>query len=204
LGLDDKKILELEGKIFRDNVNPEWNESIAFRSVDEGAGFKIGIDVRDKDIFGFDRLGTIGIKTEEIRAVKEGEKWFKLKSEENIGGEILLELQLSDQSEGIDLCDAVKNGNFEAVRKLVESDGKDVNAHSGGNLLTPLHIAVMKNNEQIAQYLLQHGADINRRNNDGNTALHFASSQWGPMVGLLLKNGADPRLKNIHGDEPQV
>lgn len=56
--------------------------------------------------------------------------------------------------------------NFELVKKLVES-GKDVNAHYGSHLYTPLQVAVLRKNEEIVKYLLEHGIQFREFNSKG-------------------------------------
>jgi ankyrin repeat protein len=57
---------------------------------------------------------------------------------------------------------------------------------------------------RIAQALLSHGARPNDRDSiDGNTALHYAvMNHCYPAVKILLKNGADPNIKNDKGEKP--
>lgn len=62
---------------------------------------------------------------------------------------------------------------------------------------TPLHLA---QNAEIAQLLLEHGADVKAKNKDGNTPLHLAQNP--EIARLLLKNGANPNEKNRFGGTP--
>jgi ankyrin repeat protein len=69
---------------------------------------------------------------------------------------------------------------------------------------TPLSWAVVKGRLEMVRWLLEHGADINRRatfggpdHGEGVTALHLAA-QTGDveMVRFLLDRGADPHIKD--------
>ena len=51
---------------------------------------------------------------------------------------------------------------------LEECSGIDVNA-TDNDLLTPLHVAYLCGHTQIAQYLIQHGADVYAMNKHGHT-----------------------------------
>ena len=59
---------------------------------------------------------------------------------------------------------------------------------------TPLHMAVIRRNVDLAKMLLKNGADANARNGDGRTPLHLAVDQ-AEMAALLLTHGADPRWR---------
>jgi ankyrin repeat protein len=55
---------------------------------------------------------------------------------------------------------------------------------------TTFHYAALASNEITAEHLIQNGADLNRRANDGNTPLHFAATFAKNMkiIDVLLKN----------------
>ena len=56
----------------------------------------------------------------------------------------------------------------------------------------PLFIAVQKEYEEIAKYLIDHGADVNKPNNDGVTPLHLAAATGQEaMVKYLVEKGAN-------------
>lgn len=56
--------------------------------------------------------------------------------------------------------------------------------------LSPLGFAVMAQNLEITQMLIDHGANIEQRDNQGRTPLFFAVTE--DMVALLLRVGANP------------
>jgi ankyrin repeat protein len=66
--------------------------------------------------------------------------------------------------------------------------------------VTPLHSAAAGRNLAIGRALLEHGAPVNAKQQQGWTALH-AAAQHGDqaMVELLLKYGANPNAKNDDG-----
>jgi ATP-dependent DNA helicase RecG len=65
---------------------------------------------------------------------------------------------------------------------------------------TALHFAVRNDEQEIAAFLLQNGADVDARNKMGVTPLMVASwSGFDQMVELLLKAGADSELKDENG-----
>lgn len=70
------------------------------------------------------------------------------------------------------------------------------------NLLTGylfVYIFFYPGHSNVVKYLLENGADINKRNNRGDTAMHFAARHdHFEIVKILLANNAQ-QLKNNHG-----
>ena len=86
--------------------------------------------------------------------------------------------------------DAVQSGDLPKVQQLVVS-GSDVN-RMGVNDETPLIVASLEGQGEIANYLLQRGAKIDARNAGGLSALHAAAyAGHRDIVALLLTKGAD-------------
>jgi len=91
------------------------------------------------------------------------------------------------------------------VKKLIEEDGIDVNCHYGNDLYTPLHMAVFCANKELVMYLLDHHADVNRRDDHGDTPLHLATSiERAYIAKILIEHGADATLKNVDNVVPRV
>ena len=63
---------------------------------------------------------------------------------------------------------------FDVVSFLLEEcSGIDVNVTNDNDLCTPLHVAYLYGHTQIAQYLIQHGADVNAVDNNGHTPYEY-------------------------------
>jgi ankyrin repeat protein len=85
---------------------------------------------------------------------------------------------------------------------LLISCNTDVNERDDDFGYTPLHCA--DKHPEIMQVLINNGANVNAKCNDGNTPLHLASYnvQVQP-VKVLIQNGADMFIKNNFGRTPQ-
>lgn len=70
---------------------------------------------------------------------------------------------------------------------------------------TPLHFAAQSQSVKIACRLIEHGAEINARDIDGNTPLFravYCYANDGTMIELLREHGADPYSENNFGNSP--
>ncbi|EKX40749.1 hypothetical protein GUITHDRAFT_60244, partial [Guillardia theta CCMP2712] len=77
---------------------------------------------------------------------------------------------------------AVKQGNVEAVKLLLEH-GADPNvASSSDSETTPLHTAIIKGNPEVVLSLIQHGADLTRRDEFGMTPRELAIKRGGAEI----------------------
>ena len=67
-----------------------------------------------------------------------------------------------------------------------------------------LHLAGIFNSPKIAKYLIEAGANVNLQDIFGETPLTKAVRQWGTdsITEMLLRNHADPRIKNKKGFTP--
>ena len=100
---------------------------------------------------------------------------------------------------GTDLIDAVRSGDAEAVRALIDN-GADVNA-SQGDGFTALHWVATTGVGPIAQMLLTAGARVDLATRNGAyTPLHVASrSGHHAVIEMLLRAGADPNRRTANG-----
>lgn len=89
-----------------------------------------------------------------------------------------------------DFAWAIKNGDVELVKKLVEGDGVDVNATVEGR--TPLHYAGDYGQLPVLQYLTSRGAALNTPDKHGISPLLAAIWEGHTeCVKFLLEKGAD-------------
>ena len=84
---------------------------------------------------------------------------------------------------------AVESGELERVEALIEEKPGLVNA-SGNTGMTPLHWAAAKEQGEILEYLIEKGADVNKKNYIRETPLDVAKrKRKGEMQALLEKHG---------------
>ena len=95
-----------------------------------------------------------------------------------------------------------------ATLQAVVGTGVDVNARSGVQLRTPLHLAAMAGDVQITQYLLAQGAVVDAVDSAGATALHIAATNcgggaaWRAVASALLQAGANPAATTSTRNSP--
>lgn len=85
------------------------------------------------------------------------------------------------------------------MRALVEA-GADVNARDLGDMEGEVTALFVARDVRVTEYLLAHGADVNRRPRSGMTALMLATwEQDLARVEVLVKYGADLSLRDRRG-----
>lgn len=103
-------------------------------------------------------------------------------------------LNLADDCGEFPLSTAARSGDAAWVREMLVS-GADAQFDNIGN--TALHAAVREDAREVAQLLLEHGADPNAADVDMDRPMYSATSR--EMVALLLEYGANPREVNCCG-----
>ncbi|RAV98972.1 ankyrin repeat domain-containing protein [Pseudochryseolinea flava] len=102
----------------------------------------------------------------------------------------------------VDIHTAVITENIDAVKQHIKA-GSDINAKDPFGGSSPLISAVLFDKREIAKVLIDAGADLNFKNNDGSTALHVGAFFCRPeLVKVLLDKGADKTIKNKYGSTP--
>lgn len=95
------------------------------------------------------------------------------------------------------LMHAAWKGHLNAVRWLIAHGAR---VEREAMQWTALHYAVFAGQREVADLLLERGADINARSPNGSSVLMMAVYEGREdMARRLLARGADPRLKNENG-----
>ncbi len=96
---------------------------------------------------------------------------------------------------------AAKTGDLGEVKKQLANGIKVDSRDAMG--ITPLSLATLTEEIEVASYLISKGADVNARGDDGGTPLQGAAFFGrAEAVKLLLAKGADPNLRNKKGETP--
>lgn len=89
---------------------------------------------------------------------------------------------------------ACQNGDIYVVQRLVKA-GADINARRRDGNFTALGIAADKSHDEIVQYLLEQGAEVDVQDQDYGTPLYIAAENGSlPIVQQLLEHRANINL----------
>ena len=101
---------------------------------------------------------------------------------------------------GDSIWSAAAEGNLNAVKKYL-AEGIDINAKGGSLKSTVLLSATLYDQVEMVECLIQNGADVNAKGEDGATALHAAAFLGQYQVAkILIQNGADVNARNNDGE----
>ena len=104
---------------------------------------------------------------------------------------------------GSDIHDAIQKGDVAQVKTLI-SNNKELIQMKSDKGQTPLHLAVQTGGQEIVEFLISQGADINARDSEGNTPLLTAlACKKADTARFLIAKGADVKIRNAQ-DEPPV
>lgn len=91
------------------------------------------------------------------------------------------------------------NENKEAI-DIINDLGVNYNDNRDG---TPLLIACLYNNAEIAKYCIENGADVNVKDSNKSTPLHYACEKGNfDIIKLLVEKGANINLQNKYSKSP--
>lgn len=107
-------------------------------------------------------------------------------------------------SDELVFLDNIKENDMPALNNMLRRASLQVDISGINDAgLTPLHQAVLDGNIMAVRLLIQHGADINKQDEDSWTPLHAACAEGhADIVKFLLKNGADKTILTEDGERP--
>ncbi|KAL5988372.1 putative protein S-acyltransferase 23 [Asimina triloba] len=98
-----------------------------------------------------------------------------------------------------DVFSASAYGNLEKLRKFLEVDGVSL-SKPDANGYYALQWASLNNYPHVAQYIIEHGGDVNVADTTRQTALHWAAVRGSiPVADVLLQNGARVEAADVNG-----
>lgn len=103
-----------------------------------------------------------------------------------------------------EIHNAASVGDLSKVRALMATDPSLVESRDERDR-TPLDWACIRNQVAVANFLLDHNADVNVRNYWGQTPLHSANGVFGQdydLIKRLIAKGADVNAQGSRGDSP--
>lgn len=93
------------------------------------------------------------------------------------------------------LVEAIRKGNTKDVLHYLTEEKISPNIETNEPGETLLMLAVKQNNPQVAEMLIKHGANVNKKDPRGLTAINEAAGNGRTaMVKVLLENGADATI----------
>lgn len=99
--------------------------------------------------------------------------------------------------------EVVEAGNMEKVRAILRADPGKINARDASGGDSPLHRAARGGHEDVAEFLLGHGAEVNARDNEAGTPLHDAAYRGHKGIAeSLLAHGAEVNKWDVSGRTP--
>lgn len=101
------------------------------------------------------------------------------------------------------ICSVIPGRDRDFIAYLL-SLGADPSIPERQRTRTPLHMVAQDGDTEVAELLLEHGANPNAQEENGNTPLWEAVFRAGksgvsPMIQVLVAAGADPTMKNNSG-----
>ncbi len=97
-----------------------------------------------------------------------------------------------------DIYNIARTGTLEQAKAAFSSDPKLYNAVSPEGF-TPLILAAYRGNNEVAKFLIDHGADVNFKSNMGTPLMAAVVKSNLEITQYLLEHKADPNLADQNG-----
>jgi ankyrin repeat protein len=112
---------------------------------------------------------------------------------------VLMVLYLAAAASAETIVEAAKNGDLQTVRNILQQDPSKLNA-TDESKYTALHWACMRAHWDVAEYLIEMGADLNVVGGDGGTQINWAVHHDNvEIVRMMVEKGAKLNIRNKWG-----
>jgi hypothetical protein len=112
---------------------------------------------------------------------------------------VLIVLHLAVAASVKTIVEAAKNGDLQAVKTLLAQDPSMLNVTDEAKY-TPLHWACIRAHWDIAEYLIEKGADLNVVGGDGGTQINWAAHHDNvEIIKRMVEKGAKLNIRNKWG-----
>lgn len=115
---------------------------------------------------------------------------------------------LGQVSGGAAIHDAVAKGKIHLAKFILDAvEGQSVvnsrDLHGKTPLIRAMKVDDGQTRLKVVQLLIQHGANVNHRDNMGRTALCYAAElHYNDVIKVLVKNNVDPNIDDNNGNTP--
>jgi hypothetical protein len=95
---------------------------------------------------------------------------------------------------------AIANSRIDIFKYMMEKEEIDINKETGANELSPLKTAVISGNKAMLEEVLKYEPNLDQKDAEGNTPLHYAvlTKNYDKII-LLKQAGANARVGNKEG-----
>lgn len=177
-----------------------WNQYI-FDSIVDDDGLAAKQDVIDSASEAL--MAFQGESVEIMRVTQRKKKTVvkKFQSNQEFGKHVYQELMARNNGPSLEICQMAHLGQLDDICAMCElSDGSGLDDCDTRIDKNALMISSFYNFQNIVEYLAERGCNLDKQNNEGKTALHYAAQigNW-DVCTFLVKKGASTDVKDSLG-----
>ena len=116
----------------------------------------------------------------------------------------ILYVSMGNTASAMDIYCAIQDGQVMRVQELISASPHLINCQDSSGF-SILHCAIANKQQEIADFLIERGADVDITDSTRQTPLHYAIDTNQPyIVSKLLEARANVNICNIFGESPAV